>query len=62
VERPQEKMNLRSMEDRLSGFAEVEMGYTGEQAFREACRCLRCDIQIEDEIEERAVPEIATIH
>jgi NADH-quinone oxidoreductase subunit F len=62
VERPQEKMNLRSMEDRLCGFAEVEMGYTGEQAFREACRCLRCDIQIEDEIEERAVPETATIH
>lgn len=62
VERPQEKMTLRSMEDRLSGFAEVEMGYTGEQAFREACRCLRCDIQIEDEIEEGAVPEMASIY
>jgi NADH-quinone oxidoreductase subunit F len=62
VERPQEKMTLRAMEDRLSGFAEVEMGYTGEQAFSEACRCLRCDIQIEDEIEEPALPEVATAH
>ncbi len=62
VERPQEKMTLRAMEDRLSGFVEVEMGYTGEQAFSEACRCLRCDIQIEDEIEEPALPEVATFH
>jgi NADH-quinone oxidoreductase subunit F len=62
VEWPQEKMTLRAMKDRLGGFAEVEMGYTGEQAFSEACRCLRCDIQIEDEIEAPALPEVATLH
>lgn len=28
---------------RLEGFAEVELGYTEEQAVQEACRCLRCD-------------------
>ncbi|HHW07343.1 MAG TPA: hypothetical protein GXX34_07405, partial [Clostridia bacterium] len=28
---------------RLGGFAEVELGYTEEQAVQEACRCLRCD-------------------
>jgi hypothetical protein len=50
------------MEARLSGFAEGEMGCTGEQAWSAACRCLRCDIQIEDEIEEPALPQVAASH
>ncbi|MFC1531751.1 NADH-ubiquinone oxidoreductase-F iron-sulfur binding region domain-containing protein [Thermodesulfobacteriota bacterium] len=61
VERPREQMPLRAMRDRLSGFSEVETGYTGEQAFKESCRCLRCDIRIEDEIEEPAPPETAAL-
>ena len=62
VERPQELMPLRTMEDRLIGFSEVEMGYTGDQAFSEACRCLRCDIRIEDNIGEQRMAEAASSH
>ncbi|MBN2060366.1 MAG: NADH-quinone oxidoreductase subunit NuoF [Deltaproteobacteria bacterium] len=60
MEQPQEKMPLLSMKDRINGFSEVERGYSAEQALRESCRCLRCDIQIEDDIEESAVPDIAS--
>jgi NADH-quinone oxidoreductase subunit F len=52
VERPQVLMNLRAVQDRLEGFEEVETGYSDEQAFSEACRCLRCDIQLEETSEE----------
>lgn len=31
--------------ERLQGFAEVELGYTEEQAVAEAARCLRCDVK-----------------
>ena len=34
-----------SVEWRKRGFAEVEMALTVEEASREACRCLRCDIE-----------------
>lgn len=33
------------VKDRVSNFQEVLSGYTGEQALREASRCLRCDIK-----------------
>jgi len=26
-----------------TGFAEVELGFTKDDAIKEACRCLRCD-------------------
>ncbi len=31
--------------ERRGNFVEIAMGYTGEQAFREAERCLRCDVR-----------------
>ncbi len=30
---------------RIDNFSEVELGYTPDAARREACRCLRCDVQ-----------------
>ncbi|MGB9858838.1 MAG: NADH-quinone oxidoreductase subunit NuoF [Moorellaceae bacterium] len=34
-----------ALEERLQGFAEVELGYNAEQALAEAARCLRCDVR-----------------
>ena len=46
VEAPQTAMpEMESAERRLS-FAEVELGFTKEDAIKEACRCLRCDAQL----------------
>jgi len=58
VERPQVPMNMRAVKDRLGGFMEVETGYSDEQAFSEACRCLRCDIRLEEATEEAAQAEM----
>jgi NADH-quinone oxidoreductase subunit F len=33
------------VEERLRGFAEVELGYDEDQALAEAARCLRCDVR-----------------
>ncbi len=62
IERPQEPMPLLPVEKRLRGFPEVELGYTHEQAFSESRRCLRCDIQVEEETEESGRPETAAVH
>lgn len=47
VEDIQQRVHMESLdkEARLAGFAEVELGYTEEQALCEAGRCLRCDIR-----------------
>ena len=58
-ERPQEAMPLLGVGDRVNGFPEVELGYTKEQALREASRCLRCDIQVEEAMDEPSLAEIA---
>ncbi len=42
VETPRVCENLLCVEKRI-GMAEVDLGYTREQALREAARCLRCD-------------------
>jgi len=42
VETPRLCTNILSCEKRL-GMVEVDLGYTREQALREAARCLRCD-------------------
>ena len=42
VETPRVRENLLCVESRI-GMAEVDLGYTREQALREAARCLRCD-------------------
>jgi NADH-quinone oxidoreductase subunit F len=31
---------------RITDFREVEMGLSQEEALKEACRCLRCDIEV----------------
>jgi len=40
--KPRIPVPKRSMEKRLSSFAEIELGYTQEQAIAEAQRCLMC--------------------
>ncbi|MFH2012663.1 MAG: FAD-dependent oxidoreductase [Pseudomonadota bacterium] len=37
-------MPVRDIKDRIDNFGEVELGYTEEQAIREAKRCLQCGI------------------
>ena len=37
-----------SVAERLGGFAEVELGFSDEQAIEEAKRCLRCDLELEE--------------
>lgn len=39
------KMSSLGKEERLAGFGEVELGFTEEEALREAQRCMRCDIR-----------------
>lgn len=45
-ERPQAKMPELETSARVRNFLEVELGYTKEEALREAVRCLRCDVEI----------------
>jgi NADH-quinone oxidoreductase subunit F len=44
-------------EERHAGFAEVELGYTDEQAVEEACRCLDCDLERDPDFLERYRPD-----
>jgi len=37
-------MSVLSVEERVHGFAEVELGYSEEEAMREASRCLHCTV------------------
>ncbi len=46
VETPKALMPEMEVAARVAGFAEVELGYTKDMAFKEACRCLRCDAEI----------------
>ncbi|HOK06476.1 MAG TPA: NADH-quinone oxidoreductase subunit NuoF [Syntrophales bacterium] len=46
TETPQAKMPELHGPERRKGFAEVELGFTREEAIKEACRCLRCDAEI----------------
>ncbi len=46
VETPRAAMPELAVTDRAGNFQEVELGYTREIAFKEACRCLRCDAEI----------------
>ncbi len=42
---PRVEMPLLNDQERLSGFAEVELGYDTNAALKEASRCLRCDVK-----------------
>ncbi len=46
VESPQAAMPELASSERRRNFAEVELGFTREAAIAEACRCLRCDVEI----------------
>ncbi len=46
LESPQTKMPELESAVRKTSFAEVELGFTKEEAIKEACRCLRCDAQL----------------
>jgi hypothetical protein len=45
-EAPQTKMPELPGAERKQSFSEVELGFTMEEALREATRCLRCDVVI----------------
>ncbi|HYA43895.1 MAG TPA: NADH-quinone oxidoreductase subunit NuoF [Syntrophobacteraceae bacterium] len=47
VEAPQAKMSELDPARRRRDFAEVELGFERMQAVKEACRCLRCDAEID---------------
>jgi NADH-quinone oxidoreductase subunit F len=38
-------MPVLSIRERIGGFREVELGFSKEQAMKEAKRCLRCDLE-----------------
>ncbi len=43
---PREKVPELELEKRRKGFQEVALGYTDEQAVKEAKRCLQCDLRL----------------
>jgi len=45
-EQPQARMSELGGGERVGSFAEVELGYTEEEALRESMRCLRCDLEL----------------
>ena len=46
VRRVGTQVRMLSAGERLSGFAEVELGFTEQEALREAMRCLLCNSEI----------------
>ncbi|HQP25110.1 MAG TPA: FAD-dependent oxidoreductase, partial [Smithellaceae bacterium] len=46
IEAPQMPMPEMHHDTRKTNFAEVELGFSREDAIKEACRCLRCDASV----------------
>ena len=44
-EKPRIKIQVEKADERVRAFREVEKGFTQEEAYREAMRCLRCDLE-----------------
>ena len=44
-EKPRIKIQLEKPEERVRDFREVEKGFSKEEAYLEAMRCLRCDLE-----------------
>jgi NADH-quinone oxidoreductase subunit F len=44
-EKPRIKVQVEKADERVRDFREVEKGFTGEEAYQEAMRCLRCDLE-----------------
>ena len=49
VEKPRVALRFRPPETRKTCFEEVVLGYSEEEARREAERCLRCDLEVMEE-------------
>ena len=47
IETPKAAMPELDTASRIKSFVEVELGYSKEVAYKEACRCLRCDAELE---------------
>ena len=47
-DQPRIEVDLESADDRVKDFREVEKGFSAEQAHQEAKRCLRCDLEKEE--------------
>jgi NADH-quinone oxidoreductase subunit F len=47
-DKPRIEVDFEDAKDRVSDFREVEKGFTREDACREATRCLRCDLEKEE--------------
>jgi NADH-quinone oxidoreductase subunit F len=45
---PRTNMGHEDTNERIKDFREVEKGFTEEEARREATRCLRCDLEKEE--------------
>ncbi|MGD0210623.1 MAG: FAD-dependent oxidoreductase, partial [Desulfomonilia bacterium] len=46
IETPRGKMSELKKSERMISFKEVELGYSKKTAYKEACRCLRCDAEL----------------
>ena len=46
IETPKAEMPELKLSERVCSFKEVEQGYSKKTAYKEACRCLRCDAEI----------------
>ena len=53
-ETPRIQMTEADPYERIGDFREVELGFSREEAMKEACRCLRCDISVSMEGEEES--------
>ena len=47
-DQPRIEVKFADVTERVSNFQEVEKGFTKEEACREATRCLRCDLEKEE--------------
>ena len=47
ADKPRVRMSCLPMEERLKGFAEIELGFDEPLAVEEAKRCLRCDLRLQ---------------
>jgi NADH-quinone oxidoreductase subunit F len=47
-DKPRVQVEYEDARDRINDFREVEKGFSEEEAYREAIRCLRCDLEKEE--------------
>jgi NADH-quinone oxidoreductase subunit F len=47
-DKPRVEVGAEDAKERIKDFREVEKGFNEEEAYREAIRCLRCDLEKEE--------------